>query len=283
LNAATQTSDLIGTEVKTPQGRHLGEVKDLLVDLESGRLVVVILGVDDFQIAVPPSVLREISGGHTLMVLAGEERLRAAPRFIKTQWAQDFDSRNLSAIYRYYGKTSSFGYGRSEEKAVVSQKGTDALRTSDQAWKNKDSSRGRVSIEPGLHLNRVESVSQLLGMRVNNLQQLKLGQLVNVLVNLPAGRVVAVVLSSGDFLGMGRELSAVPPTAIRINIGQDTLRLDATKEMLSRSPHYQGDQWPEALGGEKSHSASAGMDIKDSDDIPRGLRTDQTPSKRAHE
>jgi hypothetical protein len=37
------------------------------------------------------------------------------------------------------------------------------------------------------------------------------------MVDLSAGRIVAVIISSGGYIGLGDELSAVPPTALRFN------------------------------------------------------------------
>ena len=46
-------------------------------------------------------------------------------------------------------------------------------------------------------------------------------------------------------MGMDNELSAVPPTAFRYNAEHDTLQLDASKDMLANSPHFQANQWPD--------------------------------------
>jgi hypothetical protein len=84
-----------------------------------------------------------------------------------------------------------------------------------------------------------------MGTAVNNLQNEKLGNVENLLVDLPSGRVVAVIVSSGGFLGMGDELSAIPPTALRFTTDRDTLQLDTSKEMLSSAPHFKANQWPD--------------------------------------
>jgi len=56
---------------------------------------------------------------------------------------------------------------------------------------------------------------------------------------------VAVIVSSGGFLGLGDELSAIPPTALRFSAERDTLQLDASKEMLGSAPHFKANQWPD--------------------------------------
>ena len=98
---------------------------------------------------------------------------------------------------------------------------------------------------PASRLGQVQKASKLMGTPVNNLQDEKLGKVENLLVDLPSGRVVAIIVSSGGFLGMGDELSAVPPTALRFNTDRDTLQLDASKEMLSSAPHFKANQWPD--------------------------------------
>ena len=82
-------------------------------------------------------------------------------------------------------------------------------------------------------LSDVQKASKVMGTPVKNLQDEKLGKVENLMVDLSAGRIVAVVISSGGFIGIGDELSAVPPAALRFNTERDTLQLDASKEMLS--------------------------------------------------
>ena len=103
----------------------------------------------------------------------------------------------------------------------------------------------------GAALPRVERLhdatkaSDLMGMAVKNDQGEKLGKVDNLMVDLQSGRIVAVVVSSGEFLGMGGELSAVPPASLSLSADRSTLRLDTTKEMLAAAPHFKGNQWPD--------------------------------------
>ena len=64
-------------------------------------------------------------------------------------------------------------------------------------------------------------------------------------MDFSAGRIVAVIVSSGDFMGMDNELSAVPPTALRFDAEHDILQLDASKESLASSPHFKANEWPD--------------------------------------
>jgi len=84
-----------------------------------------------------------------------------------------------------------------------------------------------------------------MGATVTNLQAENLGKVENFTVDLPAGRIVAVIISSGGFIGIDNELSAVPPTALRFDVDNNTFQLDASKETLASSPHFQTGEWPD--------------------------------------
>ena len=101
------------------------------------------------------------------------------------------------------------------------------------------------SMIPTSRLSQIQKASKVMGMSVKNLQDEKLGKVDNMLVDVQSGRIVAVVVSSGGFLGMGDELSAVPPTALSFNTERDTLQLDTSKDRLSAAPHFKSDQWPD--------------------------------------
>jgi hyperosmotically inducible protein len=120
-----------------------------------------------------------------------------------------------------------------------------------------------------------------MGTPVNNLQDEKLGKVENLLVDLTAGRIVTVIVSSGGFLGMGDELSAVPPTTLRFTADRDTLQLDASKEMLASAPHFKANQWPNFNERSYTHGVYRAYNIEpyftdagptDADDTRRNVR-----------
>ena len=108
-----------------------------------------------------------------------------------------------------------------------------------------DDARDRVIHErPAERLQGVANASDLIGMTVKNHQDETLGKVADLAVDVESGRIVAVILSSSGFLGIGDALSAVPPVALRFNAARDTLQLDTSKETLSNAPHFKASQWP---------------------------------------
>ena len=275
LNGAVKASDLIGMTVKNYQDEKLGKVDDLAVDVESGRIVQVILstggfaGLGDTQTAVPPGALHHDVSRKILHLDADKEKLNGAPKFESSKWADCCDSNHLSAVYTYYGEEPAFRFihkgdavtdglrnpdgqiNRDGQRNTELQRNTDGSRNTvsnrraDGTWENGRSSRESQSMIPASRLGQVQKASKLMGTTVNNLQAEKLGKVENLLVDLPSGRIVAVILASGGFLGMGEELSAVPPTALRFATDRDSLQLDTSKEMLSSAPHFKANQWPD--------------------------------------
>ena len=277
LNGAAKASDLIGMTVNNYQNEKLGKVSDLAVDVESGRIVQVILstggfiGIGDTLTAVPPGALHHDVAQKVLHLDANKEKVKGGPVFESANWAECCDSNHLSAVYGYYGEESSFRFihkgdavldGLRNPDGQINKEGqrnpdgslkTVTTRQADGTWDNDRVLSERQSMIPLSRLGHVQKASKIMGTTVKNLQDEKIGQVENLLVDMSSGRIVAVIVSSGGFLGMGDELSAVPPTALRFNTDRDALQLDASKEMLSSAPHFKANQWPDF--GQPSYAA----------------------------
>ena len=241
-----KASDIIGMEVKNNQNEKLGKVNDLAVDVESGRIVYVILstggfiGIGDTLHAVPPGALHHDVANKTLQLDADKAKLTVAPKFEMAKWAECCNSNQVAEVYSQYGQQPYCSSGHKMNAAK-----TATYRNADGTWgKDRIVSENEAS-KSWARLSDVQKASKVMGTPVKNLQDEKLGKVENLMVNLSAGRIVAVVISSGGFIGIGDELSAVPPAALRFNTERDTLQLDASKEMLTASPHFKANQWPD--------------------------------------
>jgi len=136
--------------------------------------------------------------------------------------------------------------GNSESMSGVEEThNTITTRNPDGTWTTKYQSHRNGANSSGSNLGYVQKGSKLIGTSVRNLQSEKLGKVENFIVDLSSGRIVAVIISTGGYLGMGDELSAVPPTALEYNAQRDTLQLDISKETLASAPHFKANQWPD--------------------------------------
>ena len=92
IRAANKASGLIGMEVRNSQGEKLGEIKDLVLDVNSGKVSYAVLAVGGFLgigeklIALPPSALKAAQDQSHLTLDADKSRIQAAPGFAATAW-----------------------------------------------------------------------------------------------------------------------------------------------------------------------------------------------------
>jgi osmotically-inducible protein OsmY len=87
--------------------------------------------------------------------------------------------------------------------------------------------------------------ADIVGLEVRNYQREKLGKVSDLLFDLPAGRLVAVVVSSGGVLGVGDRQIAVDPAAFHYDAAEKVLHLEATKEALQNAPQFDVARWEE--------------------------------------
>ncbi len=106
------------------------------------------------------------------------------------------------------------------------------------SWKDKGEMHQAMAKDP-------RHASKLIGRTVKNMREESLGKVEDIIVDLGSGRVIAVVISSGGFLGMGDQLSVIPSRELRQEAGSDDLRLDASRESLSAAPRYTVGESPD--------------------------------------
>jgi sporulation protein YlmC with PRC-barrel domain len=264
-NGAAKATDVIGLTVKNDQDQKLGKVSDLALDVESGRIVEVIistggfLGLGTSLTAVPPGALQRDAAQHDLKLDMSKEKFSAAARFDEMKWDESTQSNRLSETYGYYGQQPYFAWGdygktnadgtfaysspRNMDGTIntAGQRPVEAAHTAEAAG-NAEVNHYLVSSRK---LGFIERASKLMGVPVKNLQDENLGKVDNFALDLSAGRIVAVVVASGGFMGIDNELSAVPPTAFRFDAEHDTLEVDASKDNLVSAPHFKGSEWPD--------------------------------------
>jgi sporulation protein YlmC with PRC-barrel domain len=289
LNGAAKASDLIGMTVKNYQGEKLGKVNNLDVDVESGRIIQVIvssggfIGMGDTLRAVPPGALHHDVAQKVLHLNASQEKFKAAPRFANSTSADGTQSNRWSEVYAYYDESpyfqanrdgvalspTDFAYAQALPRnmdGTINTEGNSTVertrnteiarrltqnysmkssRNADGTWAREYYLNGSETNASWTSFGYIQKASKVIGLSVKNRQDEKLGDVKNLLVDISSGRIVAVILSSGGFLGTGDELSAIPPNALRFTPDHRSLQLDTTREALIRAPHFRSNQWPD--------------------------------------
>jgi sporulation protein YlmC with PRC-barrel domain len=110
--ALMKGTKFIGADVENPQGEDLGDIKDVVIDRTSGRIVYAVvsfggfLGLGEKLFAVPWGAFSQSAADKdTFMLAVDQERLRNAPGFDQNNWPQMVDRDWVSNLYTYYGVT----------------------------------------------------------------------------------------------------------------------------------------------------------------------------------
>jgi len=228
-----KASDLIGGDVKNPQGEDLGEIQDLVINPESGNVEYAVLsfggflGMGDKLFALPWRVLEPVHDkdgdqGHFLLSV-DKERLKTSPGFPKDNWPDLSSPDWAKSVHEFY-----------EDEMKADAKG--AMEGSESAGKAVEAS-GRY------HLVKA---SDLKGTDVKTSDGKDAGEIADLAVDPNKGRIAFFVLSSGGFLGFGKNDYVLPWQACTTAFDEDkdlVCRLTVPQAKFERAPVYVGDDW----------------------------------------
>ena len=104
---------LLGNDVYNKDGEDLGDIKELMIDMASGRLSYAVLsfggllGMGDKLFAVPWAALTLDTANKRFTLDIPKAKLDGAPGFDKDHWPSMADSSWSTEVHRFYGTTTS--------------------------------------------------------------------------------------------------------------------------------------------------------------------------------
>ena len=90
--------------------------------------------------------------------------------------------------------------------------------------------------------------SYVIGATVKNMQGDKLGDIKELVFDVPTGKITYAALDFGGFLGIGDKLFAVPWNQLQERQDKDGnvhFVMNATKERLQNAPGFDKNHWPD--------------------------------------
>ena len=105
LSASTITGDT----ARNTQNEKLGQIAELVIDLDGGRVNYAVLasggflGLGEKYFAIPWDLLTVDTDNHEVVVDVSKEMLEKAPGFDKDDWPDIHDRSWVGDVYRYYG------------------------------------------------------------------------------------------------------------------------------------------------------------------------------------
>lgn len=117
---------MIGDKIVSPDGEELGTLKELMIDLDEGRVNYAVLsfggflGLGDKLFAIPWEALTLNTEDHTFILNVDKEQLENAPGFDKDNWPDEaqYEAGWLLDLYNFYGYTPYWmsETGRSQDR-----------------------------------------------------------------------------------------------------------------------------------------------------------------------
>jgi sporulation protein YlmC with PRC-barrel domain len=205
--------------VKNQQGDTLGEIEELMVDVQDGRVAYAALDVGGWfdiggkkYVAVPWNALKPNPDTKTITLNVDKDKLRQAPSFARGSWPDAVERVWLVQVHNFYGVSPY-----PELQAVTAERVT------------------------------VARASALMDMDVGNGQGQDLGKIEDLVVAFDNGHIIYAVLAYGGWLGLGENMAAVPWKALKLNPAEQTFTLNIDKEKLRDAPHFAKTQWPQTV------------------------------------
>jgi sporulation protein YlmC with PRC-barrel domain len=103
------SSTISGDKVVNRQGEDLGDIKDLMIDVDSGRVAYAVLefggllGMGSKLFAVPLSAMQIDTENHRFIFDKDKDALETAPGFDKDHWPDFSDREWGSSVHSHYG------------------------------------------------------------------------------------------------------------------------------------------------------------------------------------
>ena len=111
--AFMSSSSLVGNDVYNLQDEDLGDVKDFMLDMRTGKVAYAVLsfggflGMGEKLFAVPWSALTLDTENKRFTLNVTKDRLEGAPGFDKDNWPDMANPVWADGIHTYYGTTNS--------------------------------------------------------------------------------------------------------------------------------------------------------------------------------
>ena len=216
-----RASKIIGADVKNVKGDDLGDVQDLIVNADDGKVDYAIvafggtLGFGEKLFAYPMDRFKAGTAGDELVLNASEEEMKNAPGFDRSNWPTWGTSGYRGEVEKHFGQTAQTG-------------------------------------------GNLVRMSEMLDTKVVDKAGNGVGEIEDVVVSITDGKVRYVALEPAKELNMGDRLAMLPMNAIRAT-GEQTFERRQQAQQRDASPSQPPPQEERAPGQPPRPEASIGQ------------------------
>jgi sporulation protein YlmC with PRC-barrel domain len=241
-----RAAEVPGLLVRDAQGEDVGKLLDAAVDPKNGRLLFVVIEAGAYirksdRLTAVPAPLLKLEGDHLLLADVSRGKLAAshALNLDRTYWTDTDNQQWVDLIWRYFGLEPYWPAYVDPTMQPVDESAPPLPR----------GQRARVPDTHNPAAWRFAWLSTLRGMEVQHPEEILLGLVEDVIVDLPDQRVDYAVLKPRAAL---IPETATPPAAERLLVvpwssllsWEGRLHLDYQPSKLADAPFIPPNEWP---------------------------------------
>lgn len=305
-----RANQLLGRNVQDSTGKRVGEIEDLVVERNTGRIAYVALRYDQTLgfggklVAVSPDALTHTGQDKPLRLSIQAGELRSAPSIDEQNWPDTGDRTWRQQLDQFYNVSDRRATARPESNVGLAERQDTAAinepyERPDLEQRNQRGKADAVRGEDRSPMGGAMRMSRLIGLNVHGQQAAAqadadapqgqaIGEIRDVLIHRQANRAMFVLVDFGGTLGVGQSTAVAPFASLDITERQDTLtaQLNASTDTLKQNT-LKSEQDIDALAqGDRSreifrsynqtpHWETFGYEA----DMPRRDRSQQQPDR----
>jgi sporulation protein YlmC with PRC-barrel domain len=206
-----RASRLVGMFVRSPSNQEMGQIKDLIIDIDKSRVAYALLEVDgrimvsQKVFAIPFSALKPSADGERLVMGIEKGKLAAAPGF-EPEHLSDWQARYSKQIDEYFGLSPA-----ADENAQ----------------------------------QRFVRATRYLGKDVHDAHGKEIGEIADFVITIRSGKIRYAVLAFDKRLSADEKLVAVPLNAFADG-EKDGLRVNISRDVIAQTPSITRSEWRRA-------------------------------------
>lgn len=208
-----RASQLLNKKVENPAGENLGEIEDLVVNLNNGEVRYAVLqfggimGMGDRLFAIPTRELRFSPSDKDKLILDIDKSRLEKAKHIETdrnRWPKDWN-----------------------------------------AWDDIATVSGSAVTTPSKETARAYRGSELVGKKVESAAGKNIGEIKDLVIDMNSQKVHYTVLAFDPSFVSPDKMISFPVTAFKLDPANDKLVLDVDKEKLMEMPGFSATSWPD--------------------------------------
>jgi sporulation protein YlmC with PRC-barrel domain len=275
-------SELMNYTVQNSQGEDLGEIEDLMVDINNEEIRYAVLSFGGFLeigeklFAIPVTAFTVDSTNEIVTFDVDQETLENAPGFDNNNWP-DFANPEWDVPYRDFWQDRTAGTDTESQDSMTTETDenmvegdttqdstttqtdemaegdttqdsttTDQMAEGDAVTPEAELAQGDTSADQDkLMIGTTVRASELMGRNIESSNGDDVGEVQDLVVDLNSGRVLYAVLSFGGFANIGDDYYAVPLRVLNFDQANDALVFDVDENMLQNAPSFSSNDWPD--------------------------------------